>query len=1399
MSSVEGYSIAENEDIYPEPVPSESTPVKDTSESQFIQSMEMNGPIDGMLKEAIRDPQLEFEFIYGDVYYPDKKPLTKERFLKVKQQLTSDTKYINLEETSELDIRCELRHRGKSVMSNIRATVEGLSEIKQYCIQDNFDDLNPYFIKKQKYKHPKFPSENYSVASSGLYPMRTTLKDEILLTYNKHQSRKYSRKQSNETKFVTHHEVEDYLKDWSSKNKYFRFKKRYSFLTSNQMWRIDLTAVKSSPRGKHLNQFTYSKSFKESGLLSQPETFELEIEYVGSAASSNPPIQTFVNSKDLFDIDESDTQYPQQMSLFTSSEAMVSQDEVNESIQPSSPRYTEGIEFDVPLEELQSPRNILPESITIRPSYWVDSEQEEVYSIVKNGYEPEEWVHKSYEFKPLYDDKRSQQYQIEIIPEVEVTTKENKTYTVSKIFVPYEYVVEQSTLNLPSYIDTSEEGFTPKDPLFANKLTIVSSKEWSDTETNKEIIQTIESSDKSVEYYLDTYEIENKVAVVVLKPTFQWTNKFNQVIEISTLRIPSKYIEELRDPYESDDNPKRFKLSSDYAKATVVERLLSQLDDIIHELYTCICGTQFYLDSLEESEVLSNYIQLTDPHSIYHKQGWKFVGPQPVSMAQTHINPYNSQSILSGYVVTEKADGIRAQLMIYETNGYLITTKKEIIHTGMIFQTPSNWIFDGEYITQDKHGNPIQLFMIFDVYFSDEYSEQPYTYPWIVTPNTKRPKVSKQDKEEGPQSGWKPEPLQEVTKSTPMSRSEIIDVFKTEVEIQPTLDDRTSLIRIGFKDYLQGPEVLKKKRGEFTNIQGIFKASKKILDKPGGFEYETDGLIFLPMYTPVKGMSEGDTVKSIRGTWTLNYKWKPPEENTIDFKVVFMKDKPKPISFNYTKPDGTTELRYYQKVQLVVEYKEKDDSSINFSWSIVTNKPVNRQSYQYFDPPTHTRDNIHITKIPLERNRMKCIKDNKDITNGCIVEMRYNPNDKEGFLWTPLRVRDDKLKPQYFTIANNIWNTINEPVSPDMIRGDVDFTVFSELETPGDKYYIDTKLAEDTPIRSLHNYIKSKLISRVGSSHDHKHPLNIADLSCGRGGDNKKYTSIRNKINFLLGLDISTNVNEAAQRYHSMRQPKPKALFLQFDTSKSIETKEGCIDTLYKENPTYGQDMLSIIFGSATYPSLYKSIVKEYGGVAKHKFDMVSSQFSLHYYFKDKETLHGFCKNLNYLCSPGGYFIGTCYDGRKVFDTFQESGKDSIEMTDRFGTLVYQIKKNYSIQDFTYTEDNEEEMLGQEIDVFMSSIGQPITEYLVNFDYFIDVMKQYGFEPALPSFRKGEYNPITQPIQSFTSFIDELDTIKDRDNSFVKKTYNTDMYYVKQYKGYSQLSKLNNLFVFQKK
>ena len=37
--------------------------------------------------------------------------------------------------------------------------------------------------------------------------------------------------------------------------------------------------------------------------------------------------------------------------------------------------------------------------------------------------------------------------------------------------------------------------------------------------------------------------------------------------------------------------------------------------------------------------------------------------------------------------------------------------------------------------------------------------------------------------------------------------------------------------------------------------------------------------------------------------------------------------------------------------------------------------------------------------------------------------------------WEPLRIRSDKLNPQYLISANNIWKTIQEPVTENMITG----------------------------------------------------------------------------------------------------------------------------------------------------------------------------------------------------------------------------------------------------------------------------------------------------------------------------------------------------------------------------
>ena len=72
----------------------------------------------------------------------------------------------------------------------------------------------------------------------------------------------------------------------------------------------------------------------------------------------------------------------------------------------------------------------------------------------------------------------------------------------------------------------------------------------------------------------------------------------------------------------------------------------------------------------------------------------------------------------------------------------------------------------------------------------------------------------------------------------------------------------------------------------------------------------------------------------------------------------------------------------------------------------------------------------------------------------------------------PLRVRDDKDRPQYFTIANNIWKTINNPITPNMIKGIINFEELKEVLPQSQEYYVDTYDSEDSPIRDLHNYTK---------------------------------------------------------------------------------------------------------------------------------------------------------------------------------------------------------------------------------------------------------------------------------------------------------------------------------------
>ena len=284
-------------------------------------------------------------------------------------------------------------------------------------------------------------------------------------------------------------------------------------------------------------------------------------------------------------------------------------------------------------------------------------------------------------------------------------------------------------------------------------------------------------------------------------------------------------------------------------------------------------------------------------------------------------------------------------------------------------------------------------------------------------------------------------------------------------------------------------------------------------------------------------------------------------------------------------------------------------------------------------------------------------------------------------------------------------------------------------------------------------------------------------------------------------MDISSDINFAAKRYY-LKNSAPKAMFIQYDTGKSISNGEGCIG----DNIERDKSLIDILYSrQKKLPEELRKIVPRFKGLGKNKFNIISSQFTLHYYFKDELTLRNYIQNISENLVTGGYFIGTCYDGMKVFNLFNELKSDIFEMIDDFGNKVFSITKNYDIKDFTYQKDNTSKLIGNEIKVYMNSIGQEITEYLVNFEYLINLMKQYDlilYKPSINKDYKGIFDndslSYTDGFGGFELILNELDKLYSKDLS-LKQFFPESFELLKDNNlKLKQLSSLNNWFIYQK-
>jgi SAM-dependent methyltransferase len=384
--------------------------------------------------------------------------------------------------------------------------------------------------------------------------------------------------------------------------------------------------------------------------------------------------------------------------------------------------------------------------------------------------------------------------------------------------------------------------------------------------------------------------------------------------------------------------------------------------------------------------------------------------------------------------------------------------------------------------------------------------------------------------------------------------------------------------------------------------------------------------------------------------------------------------------------------------------------------------------------------------------------ENDIIQDETIVEFSYDASQPVNWRWAPLRVRHDKTA-EYrsggknygnaYHVANNNWHSIHNAITPEMLStGD---EIPDELVSD-DIYYNHAEsgggggggggidIGRGTKVRTLtkgmrdfHNlYVKRKLIMSVAR------PGNtLIDLAVGKGGDLPKW--IAAKLGFVFGIDYSKDNLEhkfdgVCARYLDIKRVKrniPDAVFIHGDSSKEIRAGQAAISERYRliTRAIFGEGAKDAsILGRGVYP--------QYGRGADG-FDICSVQFAIHYFFENSIKLHTFLQNASECTKLGGYFIGTCFDGARIFQALarMETGDENTVLSGGGGgsggsdpQKMWSVRKKYHQTEF----EPDSSSIGYEIEVYQDSINKATREYLVNFDYLTQLLENYGFDLVTP-------------------------------------------------------------------
>lgn len=752
-------------------------------------------------------------------------------------------------------------------------------------------------------------------------------------------------------------------------------------------------------------------------------------------------------------------------------------------------------------------------------------------------------------------------------------------------------------------------------------------------------------------------------------------------------------------------------------------------------------------------KVLEQYKTLVKASDDVGRRGFR--GVQPITlerenMRKIHINK-RIGNIRTGYNVTEKADGLRV-MGFCDGKGelFMIDMGMNVYRTGLKKQQCAYTLVDGEWITRTKENEPVQMLMLFDIYVALD-SVDTQTLPFYT-----------EEYHEGNVSRFA-----ELTKWGEAWRSE-----GGPVRLVKGLTPQNSL-KVMEKKFLFAGD----------NETEIFTKCAQMLERV--VPYHTDGLILTENKAPLPDRF------GVR--FNKQFKWKPSKDNTIDFLVKIVKD-PETNQDKLTdiiRPDSLETIKY-KSLRLYVGTSADpayDDPrrTILMVRKLPSGRPGGRGAKKYrmrpvlFSPGVYEDSMASVCYLESKQDVatgewiVRCSTENDapgeatgdPILNNSIVEMRYDtdPTLPSGWNWVPIRVRYDKTERfqsgaidktlNSVETATSVWNSIHEPITHHMITtGDENPSVeeLAEIQLEkergsviSNRYYQKKSTIKNVSlVRSLamfHNLIiKGEILTKpilMNTSLGLPLQKKVIDTSIGKGGDLGRY---KDGVSFLLGVDIDADgirdpeegayrryLDELVEGTRNRFAVPPKALFVIGDSSKSYADGSSGIN---QEEA----DMLRATFGKVNPAARVPPYVE---GQCKNELqegaDLITSMFSIHYYFESKQKWEGFLSNIRDNLKVGGFFVCCCFDGNFVTSLLENTEKgESVEGVDETtGSTIWKITKQNDLgAELPMTSD---EGFGHGIDVEFLSIGGTHREYLVSVELLIEQMRSIGCYLASPA------------------------------------------------------------------